>query len=87
MTAHQAYWLRLKITQPGLYKKLDARYRRNHKGKIRQRAREWNRDNKTRRNAQRRLRYAETKASAQAWQKPVTAIARKANPKGKTTCS
>jgi len=57
MTA-QGYWLRLYVTNPTLYKKLNAQSRYKHRGKIRQRARTWNRNNKDRRNAKRRLRYA-----------------------------
>jgi len=54
-------WIAMKITNPARYAKLDAAYRRTHKGVIRRRARIWNRDNKARRNAQRRLRYAQLK--------------------------
>lgn len=58
MTKRQAYWLQLKISHPDEYEKLDLAYRKKHRGKIRQRARDWNRDNKARRNIQRKKRYA-----------------------------
>ena len=55
-------WLKLKMANPTLYAELDKAHRKKNKNKIRQRARDWNRDNKTRRNLARRIRYAETKA-------------------------
>lgn len=57
----QAYWLRLKITQPEAYAKLDKESRQKHRARRRTRAVNWNKLNKERRNLRRRLLYAQKK--------------------------
>ena len=55
------HWVKLRVLHPDLYTKLDKAYRKKAAKKIRQRVKEWRKNNRERFNAYRREHYAKMK--------------------------